>query len=196
MGSRVQDIQLSKSLCYNPFFVCRSVSLYSNHTTNGCRPVTPLALSTKESCADCKWLRKKGSVNLRRHDYSLICWNEEWNWNTDLRRILHNVYLLWHYPNTAFLFLVTVWPVSLDTLEGKIPGVGAGSQKQSSGHIWDFLCSLCVLSKLSSAHGRVNALGSTTVDLHHSALQQRVGDSEGAGQEPLKGTRQQSSPSW
>lgn len=32
-------------------------------------------------------------------------------------------------------FLVTVWPVSLDTLEGKIPGVGAGSQKQSSGHI-------------------------------------------------------------
>lgn len=104
MGSRAQDIQLSKSLCYNPFFVCRSVSLYSNHTTNGCRPVTPLALSTKESCADCKWLRKKGNVNLRRHDYSLICWNEEWNWDTDLRRILHNVYLLWHYPNTTFLF--------------------------------------------------------------------------------------------
>lgn len=47
---------------------------------------------------------------------------------------------------------------------------------------------LHVLSKLSSANGCVKALGSATMDLHHSALQQRVGDSEGAGQEPLKDT--------
>lgn len=54
---------------------------------------------------------------------------------------------------------------------------------------------LGVLSKLGSANGCVNALGSTTTDLHHTALQQGVGDSEGAGQEPLKAMRQQSSPS-
>lgn len=84
-----------------------------------------------------------------------------------------------------------MWPVSLDRLEGKIPGVGGGSQKRSSGHILRFSLLLYVLSKLNSANGCVNALGSTTVDLHHFALQQRVGDSEGG----WTGMRQQSSPS-
>lgn len=34
-------------------------------------------------------------------------------------------------------FLVTMWPVSQDTLKRKISDVGGGSQKQSSGHIFE-----------------------------------------------------------
>lgn len=70
-----------------------------------------------------------------------------------------------------------MWPVSLDTLEGKIPGVGDGSQKEVFWSYLRFSLLLHVCSKLSSAKGHVNTLGSSTIDLHHSALQQRVGDS-------------------
>lgn len=49
---------------------------------------------------------------------------------------------------------------------------------------------------ISSANDWVNALSNATIDLYYTVLQQDVVDSEGAGQEPLKGMRQQTSLSY
>lgn len=129
------------------FFVCQSFSSYFNHKTNVCRPVTQLALSTKESCTECKWLRKKKAV-LTSGDmitFNLLKWRmkQKYQFQEDLNNQPQCLSAL-IFSKYCFLvsrFLVTLRPVSLDTLEGKISGVRGGSQKQSSDHVWDFLCS-------------------------------------------------------